>query len=167
MKTQCEPNIKTQYERERNKHNTPNHLHHKEKPRRILQKPQGGKNRLRNNISKHVTFWDEPIKTSEITETLNNNYHKQITHRRGRRKNTTHLIENLKILTINTKDIKSKITSITTTLHTHNTHIAAITETHLNNDETINIQGYQWLDHNRENKKGGGIGFLIRNDIKI
>ena len=28
------------------------------------------------------------------------------------------------------------------------------------------MQGYQWLGHNRENKKGGGIGFLIRNDIK-
>ena len=61
--------------------------------------------------------------------------------------------------------MKSKVSSLTTALHTHGTHIAAITETHLTNNETINIKGYQWIGRNRE-EKGGGVGFLIRNDIK-
>ena len=43
--------------------------------------------------------------------------------------------------------------------------MAAITETHLEKNETISINGYHWCGKNRDNK-GGGIGFLIRNDIR-
>ena len=44
------------------------------------------------------------------------------------------------------------------------THIAAITETLLTGNEDVKISGYQWLGQNRPQK--GGVGFLIRNDIK-
>ena len=71
----------------------------------------------------------------------------------------------MKLLTVNTRGIKSKITSLTTALHMHGTHIAAITETHLEEMETVQITGYQWVGRNRD-KNGGGVGFLIRNDIK-
>ena len=80
-------------------------------------------------------------------------------------KNTTKTIENLKLLTINTRGIKSKCMSLTTALHQPGTHIAAITETQLTSNENINIQGYKWIGKNRETGKGGGVGFLIRNDI--
>ena len=43
-------------------------------------------------------------------------------------------------MTINTRGIKSKITSITSVLHTINTHIAAITETHLNGNEDTTLE---------------------------
>ena len=68
-------------------------------------------------------------------------------------------------MTINTRGIKSKTTSITAALHMNGTHIAAITETLLTGNEDVQISGYQWLGQNRP-QKGGGVGFLIRNDIK-
>ena len=74
-------------------------------------------------------------------------------------------LNNLKILTINVRGIKSKLDSLEKTLHTLGTHIAGITETHLTRGETINIPGYEWRGKERNNKEGGGIGFLIRKDI--
>ena len=74
-------------------------------------------------------------------------------------------INNLKILTINVRGIKSKLDSLEKTLHTLGTHIAGITETHLARGETINIPGYEWRGKERNNKEGGGIGFLIRKVI--
>ena len=38
-------------------------------------------------------------------------------------------------------------------------------KTHLNKDETINIEGYTWLGNPRKDRAGGGVGLLIRNDI--
>ena len=67
-------------------------------------------------------------------------------------------------MTINTRGIKSKTTSITAALHMNGTHIAAITETLLTGNEDVQISGYQWLGQNRP--QNGGVGFLIRNDIK-
>ena len=44
-------------------------------------------------------------------------------------------------------------------------HIFAIKETLLKNNEKINIQHYKWIVLNRQNKEGGGIGFLINKCI--
>ena len=108
-------------------------------------------NRATNNT--HTTE-NEPIHAQNKQKT-----------RRGKRKGTSKLIRRLKVMTINTRGIKNKITSITSALHTNNTHIAAITETHLNGNEDVKIRGYQWIGQNRPHK-GGGIGFLVRNDTK-
>jgi len=86
------------------------------------------------------------------------------THR-GKRNNNRHKIDKLKILTINIRGIKSKTNTLENTLLTHGTHIAGITETHLSKGEKINIKGYKWVGKERKDKQGGGIGFLIRNDI--
>ena len=85
--------------------------------------------------------------------------------RRGERSGSSKVIHKLKVMTINTRGIKSKTTSITAALHMNGTHIAAITETLLTGNEDVQISGYQWLGQNIP-QKGGGVGFLIRNDIK-
>ena len=77
---------------------------------------------------------------------------------------TSDLLYKLNVLTINTRGIQIKTTSITAALHTNNTHISAITETLLTGNEDVNITGYQSLGQNRPHK-GGGVGFFIRNDI--
>ena len=102
-------------------------------------------------------FWDE--------HKNNPNNNKQST-RRGKRTNAKKAITKLRLRTINTRGIRSKLTSLTAALHTHSTHIAAITETHLNAKNEVSVTGYQWLGKNRTDREGGGVGFLIRNDIK-
>ena len=115
----------------------------------------------KNTACKRVTFAPYLLIQNTLKPNAQLNHHT----RRGKRKNTTKTIDNLKLLTINTRGIKSKCMSLTTALHQHGTHIAAITETQLTSNENINIQGYKWIGKNRETGKGGGVGFLIRNDI--
>ena len=38
-------------------------------------------------------------------------------------------------------------------------------ETHLKQNEKVSITGYKWIGVNRKDKDGGGIGFLINNNI--
>ena len=101
---------------------------------------------------KRVTFAPYLLIQSTIKPNAHLNHHT----RRGKRKNTTKTIENLKLLTINTRGIKSKCMSLTTVLHQHGTHIAAITETQLTSNENINIQGYKWIGKKQRNGKRRG-----------
>ena len=39
----------------------------------------------------------------------------------------------------------------------HGTHIAGITETHLQQGENIDIDGFKWLGKERKDRKGGGV----------
>ena len=114
---------------------------------------------------KHVKFSDAHTVAPAPIPAPNNNKSMRKNTRRGKRHSTTKTLRNLKLLTFNTNGIKSKINSLTSALHRHGTHIAAITETHLNDSETLTIPGYKWIGKNRTSKTGGGIGFLIRNDI--
>ena len=40
-----------------------------------------------------------------------------------------------------------------------------MTETLLKNNEKVNVQDFKWIGLNRQNKDGGGIGFLINKSI--
>ena len=66
---------------------------------------------------------------------------------------------------MNVRGIKSKLKSVESALHSHGTHIAGMTETHLTEGEQINIPGYIWIGKPRHHKEGGRVGFLIRQDI--
>ena len=37
----------------------------------------------------------------------------------------------------------------------------ALQETHLQEEEKISIQGYEWIEGNRSKQSGGGVGFLV------
>ena len=126
-----------------------------------LNTKYGWKDTTINKLVKHVKFINKPLIKTYHPDQPPRKVGKP-THRgeRNHRK-----INNLKILTINVRGIKSKLDSLEKTLHTLGTHIAGITETHLARGETINIPGYEWRGKERNNKEGGGIGFLIRKDI--
>ena len=113
----------------------------------------------------HNNHWSDstaPTVSQNCTKKTHTSTRK--THQ-GNRKSTKKRLEKIKILTVNTRGVKSKTTSIENTLSAHGTHIAAITETNLQKREKINIKGFEWVGRERTAKQGGGIGFLIRNDI--
>ena len=134
-----------------------------ETTRKTPQKPPSILKPIRstNTVSKRVRFIDQRKHTHTQEHSMR---HNRKTHR-GRRKNTKHKLDKLKILTINVRGIKSKTKTLENTLLTHGTHIAGIIETHLGKGETIYIEGYKWVGKERNDKQGGGLGFLIRNDI--
>ena len=70
-------------------------------------------------------------------------------------------LEKLKILTINVRGLKSKLKSVESVLQTHGTHLAGITETHLDKGEEITLPGYIWIGKTRKNQDGGGVGFFV------
>ncbi len=86
---------------------------------------------------------------------------------KGTNRNSTNKLKGkkMKILTINVRGIKGKLKSLETTLHSLGTDIAGITETHLLPHENIHIKGYVWTHSARKEGAGGGVGFIIRNDI--
>lgn len=67
----------------------------------------------------------------------------------------------LNIMTVNVRGVKSKLDSLETLILTNDIDIVGITESHLQGQETVFIDGYQWIGKNRETE-GGGIGFLIK-----
>ena len=64
------------------------------------------------------------------------------------------------------RGIKSKIVSITEILSEKNPHLFFIAETLLRTNSGININGYTFFGRKREDKNGGGVGILVRNDIR-
>ena len=49
----------------------------------------------------------------------------------------------------------------------NNIDIFGICETFLKNDKKVRINGFKWLEKNRHGKGGGGIGFLISDEVRI
>ena len=72
--------------------------------------------------------------------------------------------ENLKLMAITVRGIKSKVSAISAALNAHGTHICCISETLLAEGEDIHIDGYKGITKSRKND-GGGVMILIRNDI--
>ena len=124
-----------------------------------------------NTTTEQVTP-KRPLLTAPRIRTCTTNTNKnRINHKQPVKKqsnNTEHKQKQndnkINIMTINVRGIKSKMDSLETALHAMNIDIAAITETHLKNNEGIKIQGYIWNGKNRKGD-GGGIGFLYREKI--
>ena len=66
----------------------------------------------------------------------------------------------------NVRGMKSKITSITTILEDCKPELFLITETQLRSNVGVNIPGYTFHGKIREGKVGGGVGILVRNDVR-
>ena len=84
-------------------------------------------------------------------------------NRKPRKRTTTK--KEINLATVNVRGVKGKTKSLESLLAAGSIHVAAISDTHLQNKETINIKGYSWTGNNRRNKTGGGVGILLRNDI--
>ena len=66
----------------------------------------------------------------------------------------------------NVRGMKSKVNSITTILNENKPELFLMTETQLRSNVGMNVSGYTFHGKKREGKVGGGVGILVRNDVK-
>ena len=66
----------------------------------------------------------------------------------------------------NVRGLKGKKESLIEILNEHQPHLFLITETLLSSNTGISIEGYTFFSNARNSGKGGGVGILVRNDIK-
>ena len=66
----------------------------------------------------------------------------------------------------NIRGLKGKKSSLSEILHENEPHIFLLTETQLRTNTGINFNNYIFFGRKREGKVGGGVGILVRNDIK-
>ena len=79
--------------------------------------------------------------------------------RRSKKKNSEQ--QNIRLVSINARGIKSKLCSLKQVARDLEPDIVALQETHLREEEKISIQGYEWIEGNRSKQSGGGVGFLV------
>jgi len=96
--------------------------------------------------------------------------------RRGNRKNRSRTNGNIKtkgtpikvnIAFNNVNRVKSKLYDIRKLIVEQNIDIFGIDETFLENEECINVNGFNWYGKNRIGKGGGGIGMLVSDKIVV
>ena len=73
---------------------------------------------------------------------------------------------NLKVVYANIRGLNSKVASIKDLLSEVKPCIALFTETHLTNNKGANFKGYAFFGRPREEKSGGGVAIIVRNDKK-
>ncbi|XP_071960018.1 uncharacterized protein [Antedon mediterranea] len=97
--------------------------------------------------------------------------HKHVKVRRGKKKSKScNTNTNIKIAYNNIRGYKSKKYDIQKFVNINKINLFGIVESFLKDKEEIQIKGYNWIGKNRSSytkKSQGGIGFLIRDDIKI
>ena len=71
-----------------------------------------------------------------------------------------------KLMYSNIRGLKGKLTSLRQILNENKPHLFLITETQMRTNTGINIEGYTFHGRKREGKIGGGVGILIRNDVR-
>ena len=84
--------------------------------------------------------------------------------RRSKKKKQSN--NNIKILHANVRGLKSKLRDIKMILFDTEPDIAAFAQTNLKTQEKIAVSGYTWVGKNRQHKKGGRVGYFIKNTIK-
>ena len=72
--------------------------------------------------------------------------------------------KNINILYANPDGITGKVTSLITAARTAKAHIIGLAETKLNKTHP-RVEGYEWINKPRNNRRGGGVAMLIREDI--
>ena len=81
------------------------------------------------------------------------------------RKKTTN--EQWKILYTNIRGLKGKKTGLTEILLQEQPHVCLLTETQLRSNINVQVKGYTFYSKKREEKLGGGVAILIRNDKRF
>ena len=66
----------------------------------------------------------------------------------------------------NIRGIKGKISGLTALLDEYSPHLFLVTETQLRSDTGITIPNYTFHSRKREGQVGGGVGILVRNDMR-
>ncbi len=99
------------------------------------------------------------------SEGKNKNSEEQTTNTNKRKRRRIRKNKEIQLAIINARGIKGKIKSLEAIIKTNKIKIAAITETHLKNEETLNIKGYKWIGRNRKKQQGGGVGILVSSEL--
>ena len=89
-------------------------------------------------------------------------------NKKGRTKNrgnNPNKKEKLQIMYVNANGISGKIQSLEDNIQETECNIICITETKLRNNPPT-IEGYNWETKNRQNRQGGGVAILTRNNIQ-
>ena len=76
-------------------------------------------------------------------------------------------VENLNIINWNARSLKANIMEFNNFLEKYKIDIAAVTETHLNSNIKIYIPNYKVIRKDRNDRKGGGVALIIKNNIKF
>lgn len=71
-----------------------------------------------------------------------------------------------KIIYCNIRGLKSKMTSINDIVSELEPEILLLAETHLKNDVGVRLKGYTYFGRSRTEGSGGGVGIMVKNDIK-
>ena len=74
--------------------------------------------------------------------------------------------ETVKLLYANVRGMRSKLPCIQDVLSDAKPTIAVFTETHLNDNRGIKMEGYTFFGKAREGKPGGGVGILVKDNLK-
>ena len=72
----------------------------------------------------------------------------------------------IKLTYANVRGLTSKIASLKEVLSETEATIACLTETHLSENKGSMIEGYSFFGKAREGKSGGGVGILVKNNMK-
>ena len=70
----------------------------------------------------------------------------------------------LNIMYVNVNGIQNKVDSLVNAIKCHESHIVALTETKLESYPPY-IEGYKWMTKNRKNKQGGGVAFMVKEEL--
>ena len=74
---------------------------------------------------------------------------------------------NFEIISFNCRSIYTKLSELKIFIYQRKPHCVCLAETWLIEDKMPNFINYQAFWSNRINKRGGGIGILIRSDISV
>ena len=80
--------------------------------------------------------------------------------------NKTKVTMQLNLLYANVRGIHSKLPSLKDVLHQTKASVVCITETHMNTNTGVNIDGYTLFGKPRANKKGGGVGIMVKDSLR-
>ena len=80
--------------------------------------------------------------------------------------NANTVTDQWQLMYTNIRGMKGKLTSLTALLEENKPNLFLITETQLRSNTGMNIPGYEFYGRKREGGFGGGVGILVRSDIR-
>ena len=115
-----------------------------------------------HNKQKHSEEHTVIDEATDNKETQNN----QINNNNKNKKRKKQATQKWKMLYANIRGVKGKRSSLIEHLHAEKPEICLLTETLLQSDNALNISGYTFFGKARTDRKGGGVGILVQNEIR-
>ena len=114
--------------------------------------------RINDNSNNDITDTNDGISKDKM-----NTRHNKKTRRVQPIKNK---MTNFKVMYLNIRGIKSKMSSFQSKIEETTPTIMCITETHVLESEEVKLEGYEIYRNDRDDKGGGGTLIAVREEIK-